>query len=156
MIYCSFYRYILQKFKFDNRNILIGSLIIGIIGTLIMTDWQSIGGDPCNQFNDDEIINITDYNTTELSYYCEQFSNDTNNCFWNPISRITGDHCDRCRPVCLSENHSLNFIQLFIGTILLSSCYVPVRLLVTTIASDLAENRSQVTIYSYYQSNTHH
>ncbi len=106
-----------------------------------MTDWQSIGGDPCNQFNDDEIINITDY---ELSYYCEQFSNDTNNCFWNPISRITGDHCDRCRSVCLSENHSLNFIQLFIGIVMVSFCVIPGRVLSTTIASDKAGGNSHV------------
>ena len=110
-----------------------------------MTDWQSIGGDPCNQFNDDEIINITDYNTTELSYYCEQFSNDTNNCFWNPISRINGDYCDRCRPVCLSDNHSLNFIQLLIGIIFISSSMAPGRLLVTTIASDAADSNAQVS-----------
>ena len=137
-----------------------------------MTDWQSLGGDPCDQlFNSDtsnlsfysEEFNVT-FNCTikhsidcfdltnesthnsSANYYCEQFGDDNNyNCFWNPISRITGDYCERCRAVCLSETHSLNFIQLFIGIVLLSSCYVPGRLLVTTIASDLAENRSQVS-----------
>ena len=112
-----------------------------------MTDWQSLRGNPCNQFNDNSTIDLLDdYNSTELSYYCEKFGDDNNyNCFWNPISRITGDYCERCRAVCLSETHSLNFIQLFIGIVLLASSMASGRLLVTTIASDVAGSNAQVS-----------
>ena len=146
--YYDIFRYCLQKFRIGNRNILIGFIIIGIIGSLIMTDWQSLRGDPCNQFNDNSTIDLLDdYNSTELSYYCEQFGDDNNyNCFWNPISRITGDYCERCRVVCLSETHSLNFVQLFIGIAMISFCVVPGRVLTTTIASDKAGGHSQVHV----------
>ena len=120
-----------------------------------MLDWQSLGGDPCNQLtvpNSNESYELVasidssdcDYNSPERCL-CEQFGNASDyECFWNPVSRITGEYCERCRPVCLSKTHTLSFVQLFVGMVLLSFCLTPGRSLVTVIASDIAGNRSQV------------
>ena len=62
------------------------------------------------------------YNATALcgdeQCVCDAINNVTDyQCFWNPLSRITGDYCERCRHVCLSKTRSLNFIQLIFGVI---------------------------------------
>ena len=135
----------------DNRLILIGGFITAIIGTLIMTDWQSIGGDPCNY----ELSECT--NEPNEQFCCEQFNNASEyECFWNPVSRITGEYCERCRPVCLSKEHTLNFVQMLAGMVLLSFCLAPGRLLVTTIASDISGGNSQVIEASVYVLNYKH
>ena len=66
------------------------------------------------------------------------------------MSRVTGDYCDRCREVCLSKSHSLNFVQLFIGITAMTIWQPPGRLVVTAIASDLYGENSQVNIFSLH------
>ena len=139
-----------------------------------MTDWQSMRADPCNQltlqsfnktygFEDNSYLNCSDIDSVICSAmidfpecahnssdfcYCTMFNNVSSyECYWNPVSRVTGQYCERCRPVCLSKAHTLKFIQLFVGVVLLSACFVPGRLLVTTIASDIAGNHSQVNFF---------
>ena len=134
--------------RLDNRQLLIFLYACSTAGTLIMTDWQSLRGDPCNQFNasylPQEYDGIFDSHNSSESYFCEQYGNSSYNCFWNPVSRITGDYCERCRQVCLSSEYSLNFIQLVVGMILLIICMSNARLLVTTIASDVSRGDRQV------------
>ena len=114
-----------------------------------MTDWQSLRGDPCNQFNasylPQEYDGIFDSHNSSESYFCEQYGNSSYNCFWNPVSRITGDYCERCRQVCLSTEHSLSFFQLVVGIMLLFACMSNGRVLVTTIASDVADRQVRKT-----------
>ena len=73
---------------------------------------------------------------------CEESSNQ---CFWNPSSRLTGQYCERCRPVCLSKEYSLSFPQLMIGVMLLAPGYPMGRISLSILASDGLGKASQVS-----------
>ena len=67
-------------------------------------------------------------------------------CFWNPISRVNGQYCDRCSHVCLSRHYSLNLVQFLVGLCLFTFGYPIVRFTLTLIASDGLGQSSQVVI----------
>ncbi len=135
----------MQKFRVDNRLILLLFFMCSTIGVLILVDWQSLGGDPCVAFNLTSEESIYG-NASDASYYCELFGVESGyECFWNPESRITGDYCERCRQVCLSKSHTLNLVQFIAGMLLLAMSMGPGRVLVATIASDIADGNSQVS-----------
>jgi len=48
--------YILQKCGIDNRLICLGAFILMMSGCILTCDWQSIRGDPCNQFSEENYI----------------------------------------------------------------------------------------------------
>ncbi len=85
---------------------------------------------------------ITDNDSSQC--FCEG-SRDDYNCFWNPSSRINGKYCERCRPVCLSEDHTLYFAQLIIGVLFLAPAYPMGRMSLTILASDGLGEASQVS-----------
>lgn len=66
-------RFIVQKFRVDNRVILVAACLVGIVGTIIMMDWQAIGSklDPCLEHNlTSELIQasaITNDNTADCA-----------------------------------------------------------------------------------------
>ena len=83
--------------------------------------------------------------TNQSSCVCQAFSSVAGySCFWNQVSRITGEFCERCPPTCLSETHSLNFVQLIIGLLLFSPGYPIGRLTLTFLLSDYLGGKSQV------------
>ena len=67
-------------------------------------------------------------------------------CFWNQVSRVTGERCERCPPVCLSENHSLHLAQLIIGLLLFTPGFPFGRLTITLILSDIIGRAPQVSV----------
>ena len=75
---------------------------------------------------------------------CEGSSSEEQ-CFWNPSSRISDTYCERCRPVCLSKDHSLSFPQLIIGAFVLALGYPMGRMTLTILASDGLGEASQVS-----------
>ena len=59
-----FYRYSFQRLYIDNRIICCLGLVLALSGSLISTDWQSLRGDPCNQFSEIDMelpFSYTDY-----------------------------------------------------------------------------------------------
>ena len=80
-------------------------------------------------------------NTSQCA--CEG-SGEEGQCFWNPQSRLTGDYCERCRPVCLSRDHTISFGQLIAGTFLLSLVFAMGRMCLTILLSDGLGEASQV------------
>ena len=78
-------------------------------------------------------------------YVCEG-SGEEGQCFWNPQSRLTGEYCERCRPVCLSRDHTLSFGQLIAGTFLLSLVFAMGRMCLTILMSDGLGEASQVRV----------
>ena len=38
------------------------------------------------------------------------------NCHWTPNSQVTHKHCSDCQPICRNPKHTLNFVQLVIGS----------------------------------------
>ena len=85
-------------------------------------------------------------NTTNQSIcVCQAFSSvQEYRCFWNQYSRITGEFCERCPATCLSETHSLNFVQLIIGLLLYAPGFPIGRLIITLICSDIIGRAPQV------------
>ena len=72
---------------------------------------------------------------------CESLSDVPNyNCYWNPNSIITGEYCERCRPVCLSHSHTLSFIQFVIGVFAISGSIGFNRILLSIVVSDSIGN----------------
>ena len=78
------------------------------------------------------------------SCICESFSGPPYNCFWNPNSRITGEYCPRCEPLCRSSDHSINFIQFILGISLMTLAFPVGRATLTLITSDAMGHTSQV------------
>ena len=156
------FRFILQRRGVDNRFIFLGGLILGLIGSVLMADWQAIGGDPCDEFSGhcSEIINgqnetqfnvTLEENSTDSTLMlspcevCKMHSGDPYQCYFNPDSRITKEYCDDCRPFCRSELHTLNFAQFLIGVCLFSFSFPLVRITMTMIMfSDALGSASQI------------
>ena len=79
---------------------------------------------------------------------CQAFSSVPGySCFWNQVSRITGEYCERCPPTCLSEMYSLNFIQVIIGLLLFTPGFPFGRLTITLILSDIVGQAPQVSVW---------
>ena len=150
--------------KVDNRNRLGLCLLCGLVGSVLVADWQSIGQDPCMSLNatDSTVCDsalssgmdeICSNGTNNSSLYqhlvesCEALSSSSHQCFWNPMSRITGIFCNTCFRVCLSREKSINFYQFSLG-ILLLALSAP-RVFVSAITSEITSVDSQVQ-QNYY------
>ena len=103
-----------------------------IIGCSLITDWQAIyskdpcrsprnvtsdaGGTPNTLGNTMNESNLTQFHLNTKQ--CEARRNPGHKCFWNPLSRVTGDECGTCYEGCLSLQTSLNFYQYAVGVFL--------------------------------------
>ena len=142
------------------------SLVFAIVGGFIMSDWQSIGSDPCSVFNSQELSQLNDLDDSLLSALnsevqqrgvnrtalnlqlrtnCEALSTPGDQCQWNPVSQFTGKYCQDCRPVCRSVRRSLNFFQLCLGVGLVTVSMPLAAVVITVIASDVVSPEMQVT-----------
>lgn len=45
------FRHIFQRLGVSNKNICILGVVLGICGSVIIADWQSVRGDPCDQYS---------------------------------------------------------------------------------------------------------
>ncbi|CAI8042429.1 hypothetical protein GBAR_LOCUS23564 [Geodia barretti] len=157
-----------------NRNILGLSLVLVLAGSLLFGDWQSIGPDPCTSFSSnaterdcgeispvsgsgsgagDEAfpVGLSAANTTavqELVEGCQALSGPSNACFWNRLSRVTGDYCTECLGTCLSTERSQNIYQLSLAVIILSIGAPLGFTFVPAIASDITPLNSQGIVIS--------
>ena len=166
---------------------MIGGFVLGFIGTVLVGDWQSIRGDPCNAVSSDLQCNTMEFgsgminetlldcsvqekgqfcdfldnsslteccnssSTSTAGCICESLSDVPNyNCYWNPNSIITGEYCERCRPVCLSHSHTLSFIQFVIGVFAVSGSIGFSRNFVSIVASDLIGKSKEVRFCPSY------
>ena len=149
------------------------SLLLPAIGGVIVSDWQSIGNDPCLAINVQELASrelpqsndvdygllltsntevhpgSMNYTTLQLRKACEALSTPEDQCHWNPVSQFTGKYCQTCRPVCRSVRRSLNFFQVCIG-IALVSIAIPIGVAASTvIASDFVSLEMQVHVSTF-------
>ena len=158
----------------DNRRILGAALALALVGSILMGDWQTIGRDPCsldgnlqlntstNSTNSSDLIHgvsvdsvlssglMTDElnSTSNSSLYverCDALSSSSHQCFWNPMSRITGEFCNTCLPTCLSEQTTINFYQFTVGILLISFAAPLGFVLISAMSSDIASVDSQVS-----------
>ena len=94
-------------------------------------------------FNNDTVGSNENSNASSV---CESFSGPPYNCFWNPNSRITGEYCPRCEPLCRSSDHSLNFIQFAVGVSSITLGFIMSRIAFTLLTSDAMGAASQVSV----------
>ena len=123
--------------------------VLGLLCTttalLLMTDWQAIGSDSCTQYSlfhhpqladqyrlqlaesnvsESGLVSVQSLQVVEGEVYqmavnrCESAGE---HCHWIPNSRVTGQHCSDCQPICRSTQHTLNFIQFMFGVALFYS-----------------------------------
>lgn len=156
--------FILMELKIKTRKILALGICFMITGLAIMGDWQGIGHDPClaaSSYNSSSFTNKTttlsvhanasstkntqEWNTGSGSFelldrevlqasHCEAQSFSGHDCYWNPVSQVTGKLCKDCDPVCRSVQKSLNFVQFALGVTLLTST-IPVATIVTSLVT---------------------
>ena len=144
------YRSLMQRKGLHNRYIFLCGLIVGISACALITDWQAIGGDPCDCFSGSCVGNVTssDYeNDSSLLSSCElcrMHSGDPYQCFFNPDARISKEYCADCKPLCRSKLHTLNFAQFMIGVSLFGLGFPMMRISLTIILSDSLGSASQV------------
>ena len=146
----------------DNRKLLLFTLTTVLIGTLLFGDWQSIGEDPCTSFcfrggfesyssgggNETEDCEVYVTNTSGVVQGCEALSSSSQICFWNRQSRVTGEYCYECVPVCLSSQLSQNIYQFSLATLLLSTSAPLIYVFIMAISSDVSSAKSQVLFSS--------
>ena len=151
----------MQRKGVDNRYIFLIGLILSLVACALVTDWQSISGDPCDKFSGpcynrttnstmtEEIIYQGGNNSLELlpCEVCRMHSNSPYQCFWNPDARISQEFCTDCREVCRSELHTLHFAQFLIGICLFGYSFPMLRITMTIIFSDALGTASQVYTY---------
>ena len=164
------HRYILKKLGMDNRKVFIFSLCCAIAGGFIMSDWQSIGSDPCSDVKSPDLVtrelqdmsynshhilsrevqqSSRNYTALQLREACEALSTPDDRCHWNAVSLFTGQYCQTCRLVCRSMHRTLNFFQFCLG-IALITISIPVSIASSTvIASDFVSLEMQVTALFY-------
>ena len=163
----SFHRLGVKMAKMDNRKFLGFLLVLALGGSLLLGDWQSIGRDPCSVsknititdnyvFSGDALTSsensvpnatVESFSATEGSVLareiCEEHSG--GKCFWNPQSRVTGETCNTCFPVCLSRTKSLCFYQFTLGVLLVSFATPLLYVFTSVISSDIMPAGSQVS-----------
>ena len=116
------------------------ALVTIVIGNTLISDWQVLyyKENPCYlpSPGDNGTTDVVDGNNITSSFEnindhinstfewnidnCEGKSTSNHECFWNPSSRVTGDHCHTCHNACLSKQAFLNFYQFNIGVLFLS------------------------------------
>ena len=158
----SLHRLAVKIFKVDNRKVLGVALMLGLVGSVLMGDWQAIGRDPCsldvntstNSTNcsglmlppTDELNSTSNSSLyVQLIKSYEALSSSSHQCFWNPKSRITGEFCNTCLRTCLSKQTTINFYQFTVGILLISFATPLGFVLLSAISSDIASVDSQVT-----------
>jgi len=104
--------------KANNRVVMIIILITGILGTVISSDWQAIGDDPCSMETSSNVFNQSQsfQQDNDFAEACSQQSND---CYWNPESVLTGQLCVLCREVCRSLSKTINIVQFSVGIVII-------------------------------------
>ena len=55
------YRFAMQRAGCSNKVICLIGFVFGLLGTVLIIDWQSLGGDPCNHYNDPNVYHNTTY-----------------------------------------------------------------------------------------------
>lgn len=148
----------MQRKGLDNRCIFLIGLMLSLVACALVTDWQAIGGDPCDKFSG-PCHNVTNYTMTEdvagnnslfpSCEVCRMHSDKPYECFWNPDARISHDKCHDCKPFCRSELHTVNFYQFLVGICLLGYSFPMLRITMTIIFSDALGSASQVCVGIY-------
>ena len=87
---------------------------------------------------------LLDYCEMNASCVCEALSGPPWHCFWNPNSRLTGEYCPRCNPLCRSVDNSLTFGQFLVGFMFLVLGFQIGRTTLTLVVSDAMGNAPQV------------
>ena len=143
----------MQRKGLHNRYIFLCGITASIVACFLITDWQAISKDPCDQFSgtcrDNETSLEFDNDTSPLPSceLCRMHSGDPYHCFFNPDARISNEYCADCRPFCRSKLHTLNFAQFLIGVCLFGLSFPLMRIPLTIILSDSMGSASQVCMH---------
>ena len=131
-----FFRLILERLHVSSRAVLFVSLLLNIVGMLFLVDWQylasgdavnmcldsSLSGTSLNDSFDDVLLSAgecdTTYGENRTQSLNEILCTESEECYWNPDSIVTGYYCQDCPSLCHSKSGSLNFIQFTIGIML--------------------------------------
>ena len=162
---CILYAYslILKQFQWDNRKVYMLAVFMSLSGAVVMSDWQSVGKDPCLAAS--STFNMTTASTTAtqentarfnsswfqydwdiLANECEEGNSTLHQCYWNPNSRVTGKLCKDCYPVCRSTRKSLNFVQFTVGFAIFSLSIPLQGAPLIVVSSDFTPHEYQVMI----------
>lgn len=109
-INCSnrFCRFLFQRMHIDNRIICFISLLLALMGSLISADWQSIGGDPCDQFSNKQS------DSSNFTYYSNISRNSSIGSGFIPLPDSVDDLGCAADPgsfQCTAAKHSISLEQ---------------------------------------------
>ncbi|CAI7991588.1 hypothetical protein GBAR_LOCUS783 [Geodia barretti] len=157
-----------QALKCNNRVRMAFALVTIVIGNTLISDWQVLyyKENPCYlpSPGDNGTTDVVDGNNITSSFEnindhinstfewnidnCEGKSTSNHECFWNPSSRVTGDHCHTCHNACLSKQAFLNFYQFNIGVLFLSVGATLAYVFNFALLSDIVppENQGSITV----------
>ena len=88
--------------------------------------------------------NTSHYVNSVHQYRCEARSGSEHECFWNPVSRVTGEFCNTCHESCQSKRKAMDFYQFSIGVLIISLASPLGFVYVAAITSDITPVESQV------------
>ncbi|XP_064406669.1 uncharacterized protein LOC135351557 [Halichondria panicea] len=108
---------VLKCLRVNNRYLFAVVLAASICGTVLASDWQAIGEDPCtlSGFNSSQHFEPPEA-LSELRDVCLSQNGD---CYWNQDSELTGTYCSLCRPICRSTSMTINLAQFCVAVVLI-------------------------------------
>ncbi len=118
-------------------------LIAGICGTILASDWQTLGGtDPCTLNNstlEEDMLSLsTQY---ELREVCLSQSSQ---CYWNQDSQLSDTYCTLCRSVCRSKWMTINLVQFCVAVLIIHQAGLIGWTAIVSVATDCTPHSLQV------------
>ncbi len=120
-------------------------LVAGMCGTVLASDWQAIGEDPCT-LSDSILPNSTQlfeppHTQSELKDVCLSQNGD---CYWNQDSELTGTYCSLCRSVCRSNLKTINLVQFCVAVVLIHQSGLIGWTVILGVATDCTPHKLRV------------
>lgn len=97
-----FSRFLFQRIRIDNRLICFLSLLLALMGSLISADWQSIRGDPCDQFSKKQS------DPSNFTFDSNRSDNLSSGSGFIPLPDIVGCAIDPGNFHCTAAKHSIS------------------------------------------------
>ena len=84
--------------------------------------------------------------SAQPEYGCEMLAPPQYKCYWNQHSRVTGEVCFECPPICRSEYKSLDFVQYCIGVAIFVLTIPISRVVLMVLISNSLSKEHQVSV----------
>ncbi len=137
-------RIALKALRVNNRCLFGVMLIASICGTVLASDWQTLGEtDPCTLLNatHNKLEDLSLSTQYELKKVCLSQSSQ---CYWNQDSQLSDTYCTLCRSVCRSEWMTINLFQFCVAVLIIHQAGIIGWAAIVSVTTDCTPHSLQV------------